>query len=67
MLTCEVDMRRNQRSYEVCVVPHWNVSSSIIETYDTPVGALRRHAQVARSLREAGWALAAHVAVRDAA
>jgi hypothetical protein len=61
-LTCAVDVRGNENSYDVCVVPHWNVSSSVVEVFDRPIHALQRHAQVSRSLREAGWVLAAHAA-----
>jgi hypothetical protein len=32
VLTCELDA--NGGSYEVCVVPHWNVSSATIERFD---------------------------------
>jgi hypothetical protein len=56
-LTCEVRVNAD-RSHEVCVVPHWNVSASVIESFDRPWSALRRHAEIARDFRTAGWALA---------
>jgi hypothetical protein len=56
-LTCEVRVQGGQ-SFDVCVVPHWNISSSVVEGFDRPASALRRHAEIARSLRNAGWVLA---------
>ena len=55
-LTCEVRVCGN-RTYDVCVVPHWDVSSSVIETYERPASALRRHAEIAWYFRQAGWSL----------
>ena len=56
-LTCEVRVTGKQ-SYDVSVVPHWDVSSSVIEVYDRPSSALRRHAELSWYFREAGWTLA---------
>ena len=53
-ITCHLDIR-GARSYEVCVVPHWDPSSAVIERYDAATPALLRHAEVARLLREDGW------------
>jgi hypothetical protein len=36
-------------------VPHWNIGSSAIESYERPTEALQRHAELAWYLREAGW------------
>jgi hypothetical protein len=55
MLTCEISINGSQ-SYDVCVVPHWDISSSVVEAYDRPAAALGRHAEIAWYLREAGWA-----------
>jgi hypothetical protein len=55
-MTCAVRFS-DQQMYDVCVVPHWDVSSSVIETFERPASALHRHAQIASSLREAGWTL----------
>jgi len=46
---------RAASSYDVCVVPHWNVSAAVVETVETPGRALLRHAEIARHLRETGW------------
>jgi hypothetical protein len=54
VLTCEIRAAGAQ-SYDVCVVPHWDVDSSVIELYDRPTAALRRHAELVWYLREAGW------------
>ena len=56
-LTCEVRVK-GRREHEVYVVPHWNVSASVVERFDRPWGALRRHAEIASEFRTAGWAIA---------
>lgn len=52
-ITCEVDARGS--AFDVCVVPHWNVSGTIVERYGAVHTACQRHAEVARELRDAGW------------
>jgi hypothetical protein len=59
VLTCEV-RASGERSYDVCVVPHWDVSSSIVEAYDRPMNALTRHAELAHGFRQAGWTQVRH-------
>ena len=54
MLTCEIRVSGTQ-SYDVCVVPHWDIGASVIEAYDRPSRALHRHAELAWYLRESGW------------
>jgi hypothetical protein len=49
-------------SYEVAIVPLWDVARSAVETFDSPAAALHRHAAIAADLREAGWTLAAYTA-----
>jgi hypothetical protein len=53
-LTCRIDVADTNR-FEVCVVPHWDVSQAVIERFDAPMSALSRHAEIARRLRESGW------------
>jgi hypothetical protein len=53
-VSVEVDGRH---AHEVCVVPHWDVSSSVIERCDGMADAFRRHAAVAAALRQEGWIL----------
>jgi hypothetical protein len=60
-ITCQLDARGN-RCYEACVLPHCDPSSAVIERFDTPTPALLRHAEIARRLREDGWAVIDHVA-----
>jgi hypothetical protein len=60
-ITCQLDVRGTE-AYEVCIVPHWNPSSAVIERYDAPTPALLRHAEVARLLRENGWMVIDYVA-----
>lgn len=59
-LTCELDVSGN-RDYDVCVVPHWDVSSSHIEHFEAPAAAFLRHAEIARRLRADGWTVTDHV------
>lgn len=44
-------------SYDVCVVPHWDVSSSVVEPFAHPVAALRRHAEIACNFQQAGFSV----------
>ena len=53
-ITCAV-AARSTNSYDVWVVPHWDISSSVIETFDNVCSALERHAEISLQLREAGW------------
>ena len=46
---------RSTNSFDVCVVPHWDVSSSVIETFNSACSALERHAEISLQLRETGW------------
>src|SRR5688572_31418310 len=54
-LTCAVEAGGRRSSYEVCVLPHWNLSEASVEQFDAPASALRRHAEIASRLRKAGW------------
>jgi hypothetical protein len=60
-ITCEVDAL-SADSYDVCLVPHWDVSSSMAPRLDAPADALLRHAQIASQLRDRGWVLVDRVA-----
>jgi hypothetical protein len=62
VLTCGVDASRTGAGYDICIVPHWDVASTIIEGIDSPVSALRRHAEIACALRDAGWFVATRCA-----
>ena len=53
VLTCEI--RSFGKTYDVSVVPHWDVSASVIESFERPASALRRHAEIASDFRQAGW------------
>jgi hypothetical protein len=55
-LTCEIRVN-DPKTHDVCVLPHWNLSSAVIERYRRPASALRRHAEIAQRLRNAGWTL----------
>jgi hypothetical protein len=59
-ITCQLDAR-GTRCYEVCVLPHWDPSSAILERFDAPAPALLRQAEVSRRLRANGWIVIDHV------
>jgi hypothetical protein len=54
-LTCAVEASSGRGSYDVCVLPHWNLSEATVEHFDVPASALRRHAEIASRLRQSGW------------
>jgi hypothetical protein len=54
MLTCEI-LVNGPSSYDVCVIPHWDVGSSVIEEYEGSSVALCRHADLVSHFRETGW------------
>lgn len=56
-ITCEL-AANGLGGYYICVVPHWNVAAAAVEQHDAVLPALRRHADLARLLREDGWTLA---------
>ena len=53
-LSCDV-IARGCRSYDVCVVPHWDVSPSVIETFKAASKAVRRHTELSWLFQQAGW------------
>jgi hypothetical protein len=55
---------RDDGSYEICFVPHWDPSSAVIERFETPTVAVLRHADVTKRLRENGWIVIDHVVPR---
>src|SRR4051812_27689796 len=60
LLTCQLDREGHQASYTLSLVPHWNATDTVSETFDAGVNAFRRHATVADQLRSEGWTLAAY-------
>jgi hypothetical protein len=60
-LTCHVNAR-TRSSFDVCIVADGDVSAASVETLSTVGRALRRHAEIAKELRESGW----HVVQRTA-
>lgn len=65
-ITCEIDAAGDRR-FEVCIVPHWDVSAATIERFDAEYRAFERHAELARRLRAAGWVRTAPRAHRPGA
>jgi hypothetical protein len=56
-ITCLLQRSGGDSTYDVCVVPHWDVASAVVEGTATPVRAFCRHAEIARRLRAAGWSV----------
>ena len=54
-LTCAVETSGARPSFDVCILPHWDLAAAAVEHFNAPSSALRRHAEIARHLREAGW------------
>ena len=57
-LTCLLQ-RSAASSFDVGIVPHWDVSSAVIEKTETSIDAFCRHAEIAMRLRSAGWSVVA--------
>jgi hypothetical protein len=54
-LTCAIESTGEHASYDVCILPHWNLSVATVEHFDAATSALQRHADIASRLRQAGW------------
>jgi hypothetical protein len=61
-VTCAVLAEPAGSSYDVATIPLWDVESAAVETFDSSRAALRRHAAIASSLRDAGWTVAGYTA-----
>jgi hypothetical protein len=47
-LTCALEAAGNRSSYDVCILPHWDLSLATVEHFDAPASALLRHANIQR-------------------
>jgi hypothetical protein len=54
-LTCAVEAGRDRSPYNVYILPHGDLSVATVEHFTAPASALRRHAEIALQLRQAGW------------
>jgi len=55
-VTCEVRVPGTGSS-DVCVVPHSDVSSSVVEPFAQSGAALRRHAEITWYFKQAGFSV----------
>ena len=55
-ITCEV-RSNGARRFDVCVLPHWDVSSAVVEGFEDLASAMRRHAEISLAFRDARWVL----------
>ena len=65
VLTCGVD-RHAEGLYVLSVVPNDASHVAMIETFDSSVAALRRHAAIAACLRDRGWTVAGYTGAQIA-
>jgi len=63
-VTCQVAAGDTPLSYDVCLVPHWDVAATSIETVRSPFQAMQRHAEIAKQLLDAGWLVTRRTTVR---
>lgn len=47
VLACAVENGGGRSSYDVCVLPHWDLSDSTVERFNAAASALQRHAEIA--------------------
>ena len=64
-ISCNVDLREGR--YALTLLPLWSPATQITETFRGPADAMRRHAELAARLQEAGWLLVEGGPVRAAA
>lgn len=65
-LTCSVTAN-GAAGFDVCVVPHWNLSAAIVQRCDHAAAAFALHAEIAIGLRRKGWVVMEHGSTRRAA
>lgn len=53
-ITCEVDVTPD-RAFEIAVIPSASGLAPLRERFPHAVSAMERHAEIASSLRDAGW------------
>jgi hypothetical protein len=54
-VTCCIDMVGDGSAFDVCVLPHWDLSSSTIDRFDDAASAFEHHTVIALMLRDEGW------------
>ena len=60
VLSCEVGMN-GDRTFEVRVLPSSNQRDGLVERYSGLVSAMKRHAEIANTLRDSGWQVAERI------
>jgi hypothetical protein len=60
LLTCQLTRVLGSRRYVLSLVPHWDRSHGDSETFESGLGALHRHAVIAKTLRDSGWKVIAY-------
>ena len=60
LITCQLTKAMSSGRYVLSLVPHWDRAQGDSETFDSGLGALHRHAVIAKSLRDSGWKVVAY-------
>jgi len=60
VVTCRVDREASTPGYTLALIPHRNFEAMIVETFESGVRALQRHACIAARLRQLGWTVIAY-------
>ena len=67
LVTCGVHLQPATSTYLVSVVPNGQEDAAMVETFESGVAALGRHAAIAAALRARGWSVSAYSDTRAAA
>ena len=54
VLTCELT-GSDRQSYDLWIVPLWDIQSSRVECFDNRADAIERHSEIVVQLQSAGW------------
>jgi hypothetical protein len=65
LLTCGVEWSSDRSTHTVSLFSNDSRKAGVVETFDSGVGALQRHAHIAARLREHGWRLVAYAGERS--
>lgn len=64
-LTCQVTAGPRGCGFTLSLIPHFEGADERVETFDSGISALHRHAMIAAALRARGWRTASYGNPRD--
>ena len=59
VVTCGITRLANN-GFGVVTLPHWDIKSGVVETFNDAASAAQRHAMIVDRLRSTGWSLASY-------